>query len=514
MRAILAVLLAAAPAWAVSGPLLTFSSPASERVDVAVDPACAGEINTCRVVVTPAADVTIAARLDGKTVSGFMPSAPGVPLVVDVQLNPRRRHNMLRIKARGMVDGTMMHQRDAFRFAAAPQIRYRPLPKRFGVPAAEDEISAITAAADTRAIRAHAWKIWAGLTARTPEHFNGKRLPVFETWYSGTELYDPKPYACEDVLRRGFSRNFERPSQFVHGGGLPNEQVTAFNKFNREVVRHVCERNYNQASTLDALNASFTPATPVAAREIDVFPRPSIALKPVFQVVDHEDVTILPYWNGPTASTNPTNPTPDTWTQCVAVAPPGVAAPSSPTSCTCNGIANYPCEVVPLKRFYSFALTAAEIADLSSASSLAGVTLDTGDFAVLVAMHVTSKETPRWTWQTFWWTPDPEASPGGDDRIPAVKREFRNYAMCTAWSMNGPPESTTGTPDVCFNPYLETGLTGLDGTQSNCMTCHQLAAWPNFSTSYQANGFVSPDDPSIFGDDLKLDFLWSVTRAQ
>jgi hypothetical protein len=193
--------------------------------------------------------------------------------------------------------------------------------------------------------------------------------------------------------------------------------------------------------------------------------------------------------------------------------PPGTDAPSSPTPCTCNG-APRECEVVPLKRFYAFALTADEIADMSSDSSIAGTSLDPGDYAVLVAMHVTSKETPRWTWQTFWWTPAPDASPDGDFRIPAVKREFRNYAMCTAWSMNGPPESETGTPDVCFNPYLETGLPGLDGIQSNCMTCHQLAAWPNFSTNYQANGFVSPDDPAIFTGNLKLDFLWSVTRAQ
>ncbi len=541
MRAFLAVLLLSAPAWAVGGPLLTFTSPASERVDVAVDPACAvqgacdlasglctsgmvgmacqtaadcaGKINTCRVVVTPAADVTIAARLDGRKVEGFMPATPGVPLVVDLQLDARRRHNRLRIKARGRVNGSMTHQNDAFRFSAVPEIRYRPIPARFRVPADAGALADIVAAGDRRAIREHAWRIWAGLTARTPERFNGKRLPVFETWYSGAELYDPRAYACEDVLKRGYDREFERPSQFAHGGGLPNEQVTGFNRFNREVVEHVCARNYNQASALDALNASLGPEVPIGAREIDVFPRPAIALKPVFQVVERASVTIFPYWAGPTASTNLTNPTPDTWTQCVAVVPPGVDAPASPTPCTCNGAATQ-CDVVPLERFYAFALTADEIADMASDSSIAGVTVDPGDYAVLVAMHVTSKELPRWTWQTFWWTPTPNASPDGDFRIPAVKREFRNYAMCTAWTMNGPPESETGTPDVCFNPYLETGLPGLDGVQSNCMTCHRLAAWPNFSTNYQANGFVSPDDPAIFTGNLKLDFLWSVTRAQ
>jgi hypothetical protein len=532
-----------APAGAVGGPLLSFTSPATERVDVAMDAACAvegacdlttslctsgmigmacqtatdcaGRINTCRIVVTPSsADaLSIAARLDGKLVAGFAPASPGVPLVVDVQLDPRRRHNRLRIKARGMVSGRMTKQDDMFRFSAVPEIRYRPLPARFGVPASAERLDTLITSANDRAIRQHAWQIWAGLTARTPERFNGRRLPVFETWFSGAELYDPRPYACEDVLRRAFDRDFERPSQFIHGGALPNEQVTGFNRFNREVVQHVCERSYNQASVLDALNASFGTDTAIGARDIDPFPRAAVALKPVFTTVAQSGLTILPYWAGPTASSNLVNPTPDTWTQCVAVVPPGTDAPSSPTSCTCNGIPDYPCEVVPLKRFYAFPLTADEVAEMSNDASLVGTGVVPGDYAVLVAMHVTTKETPRWAWQTFWWSPTPNASPAGDDRIAGVKREFRNYVMCTAWTMNGPPESLTGTPQVCFNPYLETGLPGIDGVQSNCMTCHQMAAWPNFSTNYQANGFVSPDDP-LFGASLKLDFLWSVTRAQ
>ena len=85
--------------------------------------------------------------------------------------------------------------------------------------------------------------------------------------------------------------------------------------------------------------------------------------------------------------------------------------------------------------------------------------------------------------------------------------------MRTAYSMTGPPEIPSAPPQVCFNPYLETGLTGLVGTESNCKTCHRLAAWPDFSTPYQASGMVSPDDPTLFSDNTKLDFLWSVARA-
>jgi hypothetical protein len=40
-----------------------------------------------------------------------------------------------------------------------------------------------------------------------------------------------------------------------------------------------------------------------------------------------------------------------------------------------------------------------------------------------------------------------------------------------------------------------------------------MAAWPNFSTQYIFNGEISPDDPTLFDCNTKLDFLWSVTRA-
>ena len=69
-----------------------------------------------------------------------------------------------------------------------------------------------------------------------------------------------------------------------------------------------------------------------------------------------------------------------------------------------------------------------------------------------------------------------------------------------------------GQPVVCFNPYLETGLAP-QGQYSNCMTCHQMAAWPNFSTQYMFSGHISPDDAELFDCNTKLDFLWSVTRA-
>src|SRR5215831_17763184 len=70
-----------------------------------------------------------------------------------------------------------------------------------------------------------------------------------------------------------------------------------------------------------------------------------------------------------------------------------------------------------------------------------------------------------------------------------------------------------------FNPYLETNLSGCvpnaqaspcapsppqtpwTGVHTNCMTCHRMAAWggTGINPPYWPNGFISPDNASLFG---------------
>ncbi len=399
------------------------------------------------------------------------------------------------------------------------EVAYHPAAAGFGMPADPFELNAAVERGDQRAIREHAWELWASITAPSGERFQDAELPIWETWYSADELYGDPAVACIDDGLNTLPRDFESPAQHADarraqgGDDRPAPEVVAsFDRFNQEVVDHVCERQYNVAQTLTDLNDAFTPSTPIAARTILDFPPPAIALKPVFWVIKASGVSAMPYWDGVSSTTtsNQANPTPDTWRQCVAIAPPGTPAPSSPYVTACNDVADYPAPVVSLDDFYHFRLSAEEAKDFST--FFFGATPSEGDYALLVAMHVTSKELPRWTWQTFWWSPTPDRAPGGDYRTARVEGVWRNYEMCAAYSMVDPPGSESGTPIVCFNPYLETGLVGLDGTHSNCMTCHQMAAWPNFSTDYVANGFVSPSDPA-FAESLKLDFLWSITRA-
>ena len=58
--------------------------------------------------------------------------------------------------------------------------------------------------------------------------------------------------------------------------------------------------------------------------------------------------------------------------------------------------------------------------------------------AVLVALHLATRETEAWTWQTWWWTPDPEDPPAPSSaraaelRPAEVPGAARHYATCTA----------------------------------------------------------------------------------
>lgn len=415
------------------------------------------------------------------------------------------------------------------------QITYVPIPPGYDFPAAKEKIVAAAATGDQQVMRRHAWDLWAGITSGSGQFYQGAELPIWETWFTPDDLYSDDPIAClAPDEPRPFRRRFETPRQVGDfSAGSASAAVLGFNRYDLEVTQNICANSYNSAIVLNDLNASWTTSTPIGAREIQQFVRTAVALKPVFALVKGSGLTTISYWAGADASSCPTQPDPITWNRCVAIAAGGVdAGPTTEVQCqyaaNCDAANATPpgpftttpqtVPVLSIDRFYHFELTADEVSQVQAlidgggAFYTNGLTPEVGDQLVLVAMHMTTKEQDDWTWQTFWWTPFPEESSGGADRTANVKDEWRNYDMCTAYSELQPAGPDQGQPVVCFNPYLETNLAP-QGQYSNCMTCHQMAAWPNFSTAYTFNGFISPDDPTLFDCNTKLDFLWSITRA-
>ncbi len=64
----------------------------------------------------------------------------------------------------------------------------------------------------------------------------------------------------------------------------------------------------------------------------------------------------------------------------------------------CNG-ATIDAEIVPLNAFYSVQLDPVEAVTVNNLAQLSGnAALVGGDYRVLVAMHITSKEIANWTW--------------------------------------------------------------------------------------------------------------------
>jgi hypothetical protein len=429
------------------------------------------------------------------------------------------------------------------------------MPDGFGYPANKAELQGWVDNGNLEKMREHAWDIWAAMTAPSDQTYNAQALPVWETWFSGTDVYINGPLDVDE--ERAFPRHFEQPVQLTHESldltGQDNpEEVTSFNKFTRESAEFIWDNKYYLQTTLNDLNASWSSNTAIQDRAIKNFPDKAIATKPVFTLVKQDTLNALPYWAGISneTTTNKDAPTPSTWKQCAVIDTSGESAPGTEKEVDCNG-QTVMAEVVELSDFYHFQLTQAEIDNLSSQAAPEFAGAVAGDYAVFVAMHVTTREIDNWTWQTFWWSPDPEGTtlppypptesqapvpsypnfPGsGGDRPDSVKPPWDNYIVCTAYSMVVPPQPRlNGTnegalPQICFNPYLETsfstvGKSSIPGTfsdggiNSNCMSCHGRATWGGKTTGYVSNGYYARNSED-FSTTTQLDFSWNVTRAR
>ena len=145
--------------------------------------------------------------------------------------------------------------------------------------------------------------------------------------------------------------------------------------------------------------------------------------------------------------------------------------------------------------------------------------LEAGDLALMVAHHVTTAEFGNWTWQSFWWSPDPSRQ-----APPTVPAPFDNYDLTLAYYMLGPD----GEPHISMNPFLEPPDEGPIfmnpsqlGAKSNCMTCHHVAAFPTLNResnpatmllgSYVATGEISGTE-QYFTDRVKSRFMWGMVN--
>jgi hypothetical protein len=428
---------------------------------------------------------------------------------------------------------------DALAQVVVPQ----PIPYGFDFPAAAPTINGWVADANVTAIRGHAWNVWSGMTFKSGQTVDGKDLPIWETWYGSEDVFPQPSLAAAALPREALLRPrprtlraFVQPVQFHHipsllaAAAAVKTNIVSFNKFDPEAAGFIvapqpgpgnATYSYNKQSSLQNLNQAWPAGTAGANRAINEFPIRAIETKPVFQLVKASGLTPQPLWQGPAGSTNPTNPTPNTWTTCVLIDPAGSGGIRPATAAEIAAkvdVGQMACSTYlygPLSLLYSFKMTADEAAAFVQARGGPAVA---GDYAVLAAMHVNTKEIPFWTWQTFYWQPGgdtPNGFPGSKAQQPAtLAAPWNNYAMCANYNQTVKPGNAT--MDVCFNPYLETSPGIPAGITSNCMSCHGTARVAN-DAGYPS-AYTAPID--FFGDatyfnttSTHTDFSWAIPSA-
>ena len=434
------------------------------------------------------------------------------------------------------------------------------IPPGYDYPGVRSVLQVYADQNDVVAMRRHSWNLWAGMTTASEASYNGAVLPIWETWCGTQEVFDSKTCGLLSMPKR----QFEAPNQHAHflsqgvSMALDNTQVVSFNKYNPAAANFLAKRHaqngglydYTNGSDLVALNASWPQFTPISERSIIEAPyTPSssgvqgsaaIETKPVMLYVKATGLTAIPLWRGPADSWNLENPTPETWKTCVLIDPASTAPAGTPPvpydpnihpgvinrqntdnggSGETPGCLSNQYLYAPMSTLYTFKMTAEEAVQFNKAQ---GGTAVAGDYAALVAMHVSTKEIKNWVWQTFWWQPGPDTLnnfPGNKlNMTDNVKGLWRNFAMCTVWYQT--QGATSEQMNVCFNPYLETSPTIPSGLTSNCMSCHGTAtvgvatpnaAFPISSLPYPPH-YRNPInfDGLEFAPFTKTDFMWSI----
>jgi hypothetical protein len=411
---------------------------------------------------------------------------------------------------------------------SGPPAGYIDIPSGFDFPADKRLLEQYRSQPNIPAQRLHAWNVFAGMTQPTPD---GKHA-IFETWFTEDDTFDPGTSA---LAARTMMRRFQLPAQFRAPGAAaaalaiaPGGAVLSWVFYNFAAYNHVRSNKLYQASVLAALAQNGAPDPKVPQnRTVPPFPAGAVVLKTVWWPVAKDRISAMPIWDADLNPALETGNPPPTWSRYVGVDPIRPAVPAGEIAdIVYDGQTKRGSHIVGLKNFHFVELDADAVAGVNSDGLLSGIAqqsfgrrLEVGDYAVLVATHMTTKEIDDWVWATFWWHDKPADGQFASDRVGSVSGIWRNYLMSASYDLNLPTQKD-GSPHATFNPWLEArfpdGGHGGGGIVSNCMNCHNRAGMPKtgFLPIYRGNPDLS-GDPAYAPGRLRTDFLWSIPdRAQ
>lgn len=308
----------------------------------------------------------------------------------------------------------------------------------------------------------HGWDIWDALSAKTNQTLQGDTLRVFETWYTPTDIQTAiiaqakdENFKLSDVKRQN-QGVLQKPHQHLHES-INTGGVAAFVKYDPTAANHIFDHKLYDFNVLKKMIKKGKISN------IPKFPASSVAIKPAFFPLTSMDsvgdgLYKLPVWPGysgqiPLDSVYANGFGPGSWDNDIKISTKGESDPEN--------------NIFPIDDFIHFKLDSLQATQIVNLVDTA--TAKAGDHAVLIAMHVNSRENRRWTWQTFWWskTPDTPNSPSseliGSLRPSSLDRAARHYGMAVAYNMVSPTQPYTGGTNAqptnqsiyAYNPYLE-----------------------------------------------------------
>ncbi len=389
----------------------------------------------------------------------------------------------------------------------------------------------------------HAWGLWQALTEFTDQQYNGRDLRRYETWYTPQDVMSAtsQNISLEALKRTDGELQFRSKFRFGHDANLEPSagDISGKVKYSPGMAQKVLEGKYFDTLVLQSK---------IVQGEINslAFASKDVMLKPVYRVLTDmsrvegkKDTYYFHLWGGKqdggkqdSAFSKVINVT--TNTQDVNI----------------DNVNTYSIEA-----FIHHRMSEAEAYTYNNSSKEGQEFKDTarvGDPVILLGMHVSTRETQRWTWQSFYWTETPDNPVFPSSAIMAGERKklkkqlappADHYAVSIGYSMMSPALPYTGPPvDImnagvspvyALNPYIEgtfdttvfpnqTKLfsgeyakqfysTNVDGITSNCMSCHSQAYYSGMGTpvNFLADQYVNRNAPWFEGS-VQLDFAWSL----
>jgi hypothetical protein len=442
-------------------------------------------------------------------------------------------------------------------------ITYEPFLDGYDYMIDVDQLAMQTSKGDIKAIRTHAWKLWAGIM----QPLKNSTWPIWYSWPNTQQAFEKakvgplgssKNKVDKHSLKKGEtikSRNKKNvEKRFKHSvmTPAPNYKLPSFiiDNFYKALcltsknVVSICNGKHflNNGDILIAAESLSSEAMDnirtkelYLKSEIDSLQKDIevtqqfIVTKHMYWPVKASGVTLIPVWKNNFKDSFYGYAGYEKWDTFIALQPdkPQLIGRNATGKFLFGVYNNRGDELLPtitktakvenINHFYYHKVTQIDWDSFSledkaiiTASSLwaNNKVFEVGDYLVSIAMHVNTKEIPSWTLQSVWWSENPNKGSYARNRpfLPNAKGPWGHYLLTDSYDI----PAIDGMLKKAVNPYIE-GV--IHPIATNCRNCHVRAGVKD--TGYQNKNCpdllkdINPNDECLKGI-VRSDFLWII----